>query len=124
MTLTRDKAIGALRGYLGRLADDEHSVCDVAAQRGIFCRGFTRWGEKQLRQRFHTIETLRPGLPRAQFAELANKWQLARQEVDHLPTACDAQALEHDTCLGWDEFGNDELAQFLHELFGWTVVVV
>jgi hypothetical protein len=35
-------AIARLREALVRLTDDDHSLCQVAGERGIFCHGFRR----------------------------------------------------------------------------------
>ncbi len=43
-------------------------------------------------------------MTREDLEEVANRWQLARHEVNALPTACDVQQIEHDLCGGWDDF--------------------
>ena len=48
---------------------------------------------------------------------------MARQEVEGVPTACDVQQIEHDTCGGWDDFTNDDLTRFALELTGKSVRV-
>ena len=55
--------------------------------------------------------------------EIADRWQMARQDVDQLPVACDVQQKVHDTCRGWDDFSNEQLSTFLHELTGRDVAV-
>jgi hypothetical protein len=62
-------------------------------------------------------------MPRAEMEEIVDRWQLARQDVDNLSTACDVQQLEHDSCRGWDDFSNEELSRFCLELMGRKVVV-
>ena len=121
--ISRTEAIGRLRQHLKSLTDDEHSMCQVAARKGIFCRGFSRWSDAELRKRFAGLVAKRPGLNRWQLEELANRWELARQVVDKVALACDAQTLEHDTCKGWDDFSNEELDRFCADLLALDVVV-
>lgn len=121
--ISRTEAIGRLRHYLISLTDDEHSICQVAAKKGIFCHGFARWNDAELKSRFASLSTKRPGMNRWQLEELANRWELARQMVDRVGLACDAQTIEHDTCRGWDDFSNDDLARFCSDLLALDVVV-
>src|SRR5690349_6501165 len=97
LEMTRDEAVRRLRYHLLKMTDDEHSICQVAAKTGIFCKGFSRWSDKELRDHFGNLVRHRPGMNRWQLEALANEWELARQTVDHVRIACDAQSLEHDT---------------------------
>jgi hypothetical protein len=106
-----------------KLTDDESSICKVAAERGIFCQGFHRYSDGTLRRCYSWLDKRRPGLSREELEDLANRWQLARQEVDQLPLACDVQQKEHDSCGGWDDFSNEELSGFYHELTGRRLVI-
>jgi hypothetical protein len=121
--LSRREAIDLLRRHLLELTDEEHSICQVASEHGIFCGGFRRWGNAEFRERYREV-VARRGLSRAQQEYLANSWQLARQIAENVALACDAQAVEHDTCRGWDDFTNDELARFLRELMAVEAEVV
>ena len=38
--MTRQEAIEAIRRKILEMVDDEHSMCRIAAEKGIFCRGF------------------------------------------------------------------------------------
>jgi hypothetical protein len=38
--------------------------------------------------------------------------------------ACDTQALEHDTCKGWDDWDDSTVARYLQELSGEVVDVL
>jgi hypothetical protein len=49
---TREAAIAVLRERLLRMTDGEHSICRVAADRGIFCRGFRRWNDHEFHARW------------------------------------------------------------------------
>ena len=123
-SITRSEALLLLRGELSRLTDDDTSICRAAAERGIFCNGFKRYGDGELRRRYDWLARRNPTMSRAELEEMANKWQLARQEIEEMPLACDVQQKVHDTCNGWDDFSNDELSYFYHELTGQTVHVV
>ncbi len=122
--VTRDEIIGRLRLELLSKTGDEHSLCRMAAEKGIFCHGFQRYGDGELRRAYDWIDRRYPQASRDELEELADRWQLARQEVDQLPLACDVQQKERDTCLGWDSFSNEELAGFYRELTGKTLNVV
>jgi hypothetical protein len=121
--ISRSEAIGRLRRHLKTLTDDEHSMCQVAAKKGIFCHGFARWSDDELRKHFSGLVKQRPKLNRWQLEELANRWELARQIVQNVTLACDVQTKEHDTCRGWDDFGNEELARFCADILALDVVV-
>ena len=121
--ISRLYAIRRLREYLLTLTDDDHSMCEVAAKKGIFCKGFQRWNDGELRKHFAGLVKRRPGMNRWQLEALGNKWELARQIVDGAALACDAQTLEHDTCGGWDDFSNEELSRYCAELLGLDAIV-
>ena len=65
----------------------------------------------------------KPDIGREELEDLANRWQLARQIVDKVPLSCDAQAMEHDTCNGWDSFDDGTLARYYRELLGGDIAV-
>jgi hypothetical protein len=115
-SISRADAISLLRNALMRLAGSDTSICKVAAERGIFCRGFRRYDDAALREEYKWIDERRPGISREELEALGDRWQLARQEVHQLPTACDVQMHEHDTCGGWDDFTADELSRFILEI--------
>jgi hypothetical protein len=120
--ISRPALIAALRTELSRRAG-EMSICKLAAQTGIFCKGFRRYSDAELQERYGWIAKKNPDAPRAELDELADRWQLARQDVLGALTSCDVQQLEHDACGGWDDFADDDLARFLRELTGRSVVV-
>jgi len=123
-TLTRTQVIARLAATFQQCVDDDHSLCEVAARRGFFCGGFAQWTFEQLKQRYDWIADKRKKIDRAGLERLANAWQLAMQQVHTVGLPCDAQAIEHHTCKGWDEFSNQDLALFLAELGGEDVEVV
>jgi hypothetical protein len=122
--LARSAAIRRLRDVLVLMTDEDHSICRIAAERDIFCRGFKRYDDEELRQRYAWLVNRDPRISRHRLEDLADRWQLARQVFDDVPLACDAQQIEHDTCGGWDEFSNEDLVRFCRELLHETVSIV
>jgi hypothetical protein len=114
--LSRAQAIGRLREAMIALTDDEHSMCRVASEKGIFCRGFRGLSEKEFRDRYDWLVTRHPKASREEIERLANTWELARQLVDRVPLSCDAQLRDHDTCNGWNDFTNEDLERFCREI--------
>jgi hypothetical protein len=122
-SITRDQAVDALRRELIALSDEEHSACAVAAEQRVFCTGFRRWDTSDLRERYWWIVRRRPDIRREELEAIANDWQLAQQEVHDLPLACDVQTKLHDTCRGWHDFTNEELALYYRQMTGQAVRV-
>lgn len=116
--VSRSSLIVALRNELSRRANGEMSICKLAAQTGVFCKGFRRYSDAELRARFAWIAGRNPDATRTELEETADRWQLARQDVVGVATACDVQQLEHDACGGWDDFSDAELSRFLLDLTG------
>jgi hypothetical protein len=114
---TRERVIDQLREYLVGLTDENHSMCEVAASLGLFCHGFRRLNDAELRDRFGWMLRTRPGITRQKLEDLANRYVLARQQALEVPLACDALAIDRDTCLGWDEFSNADLQRFYKEWY-------
>jgi hypothetical protein len=119
----RNDAIVLLRNEMLKLTDDESSICKVAAERGIFCQGFHRYTDGSLRRCYSWLDKRHPGLSRPRAGGPCHRWQLARQEVDQVPLACDVQQKEHDSCGGWDDFSNEALSRFYLELTGRALVI-
>ena len=123
-TVPRQDAIARLRRELLRFTDEENSCCKIAAERGIFCKGFHRYTDEELRKRYDWIADRRPGIGREELESIANDWQLAQQEVFELPMACDVQQRVHDTCRGWNDFTNEQLARFYQQLTGEEISII
>jgi hypothetical protein len=124
-TLTRLEAIEDLRQALLAMTDDEHSVCQVAKARGLFCHGFAKWKFSELKRNYPQITRSRPRLTPAELEDLANRWQLARQFVRDEELSCDVQGseTEHRICHGWDTHSDEDLARFCEELTGEKLLV-
>jgi hypothetical protein len=123
VTMNRNEALAAIRRRLLDFVDEDHSMCQVAGERGIMCHGFSRLTEEQLRKRYSWLLKINPSMRRTELEHLANKWEVARQAVQHVPISCDAQALEKDTCEGWDGFDDETIARFYKELIGQEIRV-
>lgn len=122
-TMSRQTAISNIREALEMLTDEENSICKVAADHGIFCNGFKRYTDNELRRRYGWIVRKRPEMTRDELEEIANNWQLAQQQVHDIEFACDVQTKLHDTCCGWDDFTNEQLEGFYKQVTGKEVHV-
>ena len=120
----RSDAISHLRTRLLAMTDDEHSLCQIAAERGIFCRGFRRWNEAEFDRRWRRYIGRSTHLSRGQMEQYANLWELAEQIRKRVLLACDAQTAACGPCRGWNEFSNEDLARFCNDVLGENVDVV
>lgn len=120
---TRHEAIAVLRRGLEPLCDSEHSTCHVAAERGIFCRGFRRFDDHEFHRRWRPVLGESTHLNRGQIERLADVWELCEQVRQHVRVTCDARAASPGPCRGWFEFSNETLARFCSEFLGREVIV-
>src|SRR5512144_942096 len=120
---SRPEAIARLRETLVRLADNEHSMCQVAADRGIFCHGFRRWDSREFDRRWKQAIGRSTYLTRAQMEEFANVWQLAEQIRRGVSLACATRTHGSGPCRGWDAFSYSDLSRFCADILGRNVVV-
>ena len=121
--MPRAAVVDFLRSELVRRGDGEKSACKVAQESGILCRGFAKYSDEELRRRYEWITRRNPKMSRKELEEIADRWQMARQDVEGSPCACDVQQKVHDTCRGWDDFSNDDLSRYYYELTGKEIVV-
>lgn len=122
-TISRSQAIADLRRELLKLVDEEHSLCLVAARRGIFCNGLGRWDTEELAARLPwPVEGAVP--ERAEVERQANRWLSAVQDLRAGRLPCDQTPGRSPLCAGWEEFYEGELARFHLELVGEEVRVV
>ena len=122
-TMTREQAVADIRKTLLAMVDDEHSMCQVAAEKRIYCHGFKQWSDSELFHRFRWIADRKGITSRPELEAAANRWHLQRQQALGLPISCDAQREDHDQCWGWDEFPHSEIERFYRELCGEDVRV-
>jgi hypothetical protein len=121
---SRADAVGRLRTALLALTDEEHSLCAVAAEKGIFCMGFRRFDDREFQRRFRDTLGYSTHLDRAEMEKLANVWELAEQIRLRVRLACDAQTRSRGGhCRGWEEFSNGELARFCADILGKSIVI-
>lgn len=122
-TITRETAVARIRRQLIAMKEEGKSVCQIAAEKNILCRGFHRDTDDELRWRYaHTIPD-GSEISRQELESRANAWQLERQRHEGTLLCCDAQSMCYETCRAWDDFTNEELARFCQELLGEQVRV-
>jgi len=112
----RQQCIDVLRRRLTRITGTEASLCRVAAERGIFCRGFRRWQIAEFDRRWRGAIGRSTHLSRPQMERFADLWQLTEQVCRGTSLACDAAGAIGSPCRGWDEFSDEDLARFCREL--------
>jgi hypothetical protein len=122
-TISRSQAIANLRRELLKLVDEEHSLCLVAARRGLICNGLGRWSTAELVRRL-PWRTPSAAPERAEVERLANDWLSAFQDRPSGRLPCDPAPGRASLCAGWEEFYEGELARFHREMCGEEVRVV
>lgn len=123
-TITREAAIGRIRISMMELCDPDKSACQVATERNILCKGFKRDSDDELRLRYAPYVGAADRLSRSDLERAASHWQLARQRTKSMRLACDVQYVHHQVCGGWNDFSNEELADFCLELAGGRPTVI
>jgi hypothetical protein len=121
--LSRPEAIARLRERLKALADEDSCVCKAVGELGIFCEGFKRLSDEQIRTQFDWIARRRPGTPREKLEELANLYHSGRKEATGAEICCDLETREHVACDGWNGFDNRRLEGFYLSLLGEVVQI-
>ena len=121
MTISRATAIARLRKALAEMTPAGQCTCRVADDRHLLCHGFGQDNKTELRMRYaHEIDVTGN---RSAIEERANEYQVRRMQEEAAPTSCDVQQHYYETCRGWDEFTNEDLARFCFELFGEPISV-
>lgn len=117
-TITREAAVGRIRRKLIAMTEEGKSVCQIAAEKNILCRGFHQDTDDELRWRYVVAIPGAPEMSREDLERRANAWQLERQQHEGMLLCCDVQYACYETCRAWDDFTNEELARFCKELLG------
>ena len=118
MKYTREEALQRVREFLGKQTREDETTCQAAARLGIFCHGYDRWTLEQLRNLYPWLAKKMPAdTPREDFMKLIVAWDNARQLVHKVSTTCDAHSVDHDGCLGFDRFSNQQLKRMFPQLF-------
>jgi hypothetical protein len=121
---TREEAIARLRERLLALSDGEQSICGLAAEHAVFCRGFRRFNDSEFHRRWRHALGHSTHLNRRQLERLADVWVLSEQIRTGSRLACDMPRSPSQPCRGWEEFGNGEIERFCLELLERPVAVV
>jgi hypothetical protein len=116
--LSRPRAIEQIRSVLQALTDDERCACVIAGRYGLFCKGFARLSDQELRDHFPWISRRRPKATRQEIEALASSYHLGRQQVTGAAVCCDVETRDHCGCDGWNSFDNRTLERFVLELTG------
>jgi hypothetical protein len=121
--INREAAVGRIRIKLIGMQEEGKSMCQIAAEKNVLCRGFHRDTADELRRRYAGKIPNAQNLCRSELERLANRWQLERQRREGTLLCCDVQHMFYETCRGWDDFANEELARYCQELTGEKVSV-
>ena len=122
-TISRDTAVRRIRERLIAWSEPGKSMCQIAAEKKVFCRGFDRESEDALRWRYAEKVPVTPYVPIQEVKARVNTWQLERQMEEDARICCDVQYRFYETCRAFDDFSNEELAQFCFELTGERVTI-
>ena len=118
MKYTREQALKRIREFLAASTRPDETTCQAAARLGVFCHGYDQWNIKQLRDFYPWLAKKMPAdTPREEFLKLIVAWDGARMLARKSPTTCDVKALDHEGCLGFDRFTNQQLKQMFPQLF-------
>src|SRR5688572_33439984 len=93
-TLTREEVIQNIRNELLKLVDDDHCLCEVAAQKHIYCGGFGQFTNSQLFDRYRWLVKQKAITSRHELEARANRWQLQRQYALSKALPCDVRSEE------------------------------
>ena len=118
MKYNRTEALDRIRAFLVAKRREDEITCQTAARLGIFCRGYDKWTTSQLREQYPWLAQRLPAdTPREELLKLIVAWDNARMLVHRVGTTCDAKTIDHDGCLGFDRFGNEQLKRLFPQLF-------
>ncbi len=118
MNYSREQALGKIRDFLAANRREDETTCQTVGRLGIFCQGYNQWDDQQLREQYPWLaEKVSPETTREEFLKLIVAWDGARALVHKVETTCDVHMIDHDGCLGFDRFSNDELKQMFPQLF-------
>ena len=107
-----------VRDFLQSNRGEDETTCQTAARLGIFCRGYQRWTTEELRGQYPWLaKRLPPDVSREELLKLIVAWDGARMLAQKAPTTCDAKGMDHDGCLGFDQFNNEALKRLFPQLF-------
>lgn len=117
MKYSREDALNKIRGYLVDNTRADETTCQAAARLGVFCHGYDQWTVEDLRQLYPWLAKKAPNATRGQFLQLVMAWDGARTLARKMPTTCDVKVFDHEGCLGFDRYTNQQLKQMFPQLF-------
>jgi len=117
MKYSREDALNKIRGYLVDNTRADETTCQAAARLGVFCHGYDQWTVEELRQLYPWLAKKAPNATRGQFLQLVMAWDGARTLARKMPTTCDVKVFDHEGCLGFDRYTNQQLKQMFPQLF-------
>jgi hypothetical protein len=118
MKYSREEALKKIREFLVNSAHGDETTCQAAARMGVFCHGYDQWTVSQLREMYPWLAKKMPAdTSRDDFLKLIIAWDGARMLVHRATTTCDAKAMDHEGCLGFDRFSNTALKRMFPKLF-------
>jgi len=122
--MTRPQAIDRIRRCLSAGETDEQCACVVAGRYGMFCGGFAKISDKELRQRYHWIVRKHPGISREELERLASLYHLGRQQATGSALCCDVETRDHCGCDGWNSYDSRTLESVCFDLTGEVIHIV
>lgn len=118
MEYTREQAVNRVRDFLVANTGEDETTCQAAARLGIFCHGYDKWTVDQLRHLYPWLARKLPAdASREELLKLIVAWDGARMLVHKSSTTCDAKTLDHEGCLGFSRFNNDQIKRLFPQLF-------
>src|SRR5262252_6125686 len=122
--MTRPQAIDRIRRCLSAGETDEQCACVVASRYGMFCGGFAKLSDKELRQRYHWIVRKHPGIAREELERLASLYHVGRQQATGCALCCDVETRDHCGCDGWNSFDSRTLESVCFDMTGEVIRIV
>ena len=122
MDIPRSEAIARIKKYLKAYAKGRTVTCQVAAEEGIFCRGFDQYRDGELQTLYDWL--YRPGMTREDLIKRAILYETGRMTALEAESTCDAHECDGDFCKGFPHFQNAELKRLCPRLFDADEVIV
>lgn len=118
MTYTRAEALKRIRDFLVTNTRNGETTCQAAARLGIFCHGYDHWTTQRLRELYPWLAKKLPAeSPREELLKLIVAWDGARTLVHNVSTTCEAKSLDHEGCMGFEKYSNEQLKRIFPQIF-------
>ncbi len=122
MDVPRAQAITRIKKYLKAFSKGRTVTCQVAAEEGIFCRGFDQYRDQELQALYDWL--YRPGMTREALIKRAIQYETGRMTALEAESTCDTHECDRDFCKGFPHFSNAELQRLCPRLFAADEVIV